>query len=781
MRRRGKFIVAVVAGAFLTALATHRFLSAGERAVEAARRELRQQGFKTDLTEFDFSTSADASARAEVLLAVARTREPILMEMVASNSAAVLWRDGSLQEVDGQQSLPALEESLDEEKSELDAACQAALSGPIRFNTEARHGFDMLLPHLPAVKSLARLLASRVIVNLRHNSNDTAWTNLLALTRLVSAWSPDAAEVSHLVRCQVAATGFDAVWQALQAGCWDESRLAVLQQEWESVDFLGGLPETAAFERAGALALCRQERERPKPGFSLKTVLQSPRSAWWEWAEVRRRFHYRNFGGYNDEKSVLLHYRDRELLLRRVAQSQTWAAIKDLPGVTNPIPLRGLAAGAVQMRLDHKALTLHWLHWTLGDSGLVGLAAEMEARRRLVVAAIALERYRRLHGSFPQTPGALVPALLKSEPLDFADGQPIRYHLGQDGRFLLYSVGLDLVDNGGIVPQAAETGAPKSWDPPGIRPGADLVWPLPAAPKEVAARRANEEKARAAAQLSAEQAEAAEEERREAKRRATVQKLLSTKQPERKTEPSVDNRPLSAVLRNVKTTGTNSLTLDQLLTLKRVSIDEGAFIAAFELPIRYEALTNLGALELLVDAPLAEDEADEKKPDILVNPPSPEATFQDCVRASNGNCLLEWNTLFEPYGAHALQAQLRYHSTNWHQIIELRGPVAPFFSSNLCQFSESDGVFTSRGAFVHARLPESNATYTVELKSEAGEEVRTFRGTTTNGWIEVDWDARDARGILFTNDSLDAIYHITLPQSERSQTIKTFLNRFGRE
>ena len=76
-------------------------------------------------------------------------------------------------------------------------------------------------------------------------------------------------------------------------------------------------------------------------------------------------------------------------------------------------------------------------------------AAEAESLRRLIVTGIALERYFLQHSNYPPALAELVPKYLSTAPVDFIDGQELRYRLGKDGRFILYSIGLDGFDNGG--------------------------------------------------------------------------------------------------------------------------------------------------------------------------------------------------------------------------------------------------------------------------------------------------------------------------------------------
>src|SRR5439155_12310102 len=107
---------------------------------------------------------------------------------------------------------------------------------------------------------------------------------------------------------------------------------------------------------------------------------------------------------------------------------------------------------------------------------------------------------------------------------------------------------------------------------------------------------------------------------------------------------TMEGRPLTQILSNQAITGP-PLRLDQMLTLRRVAREGDADIATFELPICYAALTNIGTLRLLCDADRSEKAGNE-------------ALIQERQRATDGNCLLLWNTSFDPPGQHFLQAEI---------------------------------------------------------------------------------------------------------------------------
>jgi hypothetical protein len=104
----------------------------------------------------------------------------------------------------------------------------------------------------------------------------------------------------------------------------------------------------------------------------------------------------------------------------------------------------------------------------------------------------------------------------------------------------------------------------------------------------------------------------------------------------------------------------------------------------------------------------------------------------------------------------------------------------PFFSSNLCQFIPASTLWDDTGAYIDAcRLAESNAVYSIEIKTKSGALLKTFDGRATNGIIHADWDLLDDRGQKYTNHSFVSFFHITLPGSGRSQTLRQPQNKLG--
>jgi hypothetical protein len=68
---------------------------------------------------------------------------------------------------------------------------------------------------------------------------------------------------------------------------------------------------------------------------------------------------------------------------------------------------------------------------------------------RLLATQLALQAYHLNHGTYPSTLIELIPKYLPSVPIDpFSDEQPLKYRI-DGGKYLLYSIGPDAVDDGG--------------------------------------------------------------------------------------------------------------------------------------------------------------------------------------------------------------------------------------------------------------------------------------------------------------------------------------------
>jgi hypothetical protein len=83
--------------------------------------------------------------------------------------------------------------------------------------------------------------------------------------------------------------------------------------------------------------------------------------------------------------------------------------------------------------------------------------ASADARQQLPIALLALHRHRARTGSFPENVTELSPDSLSAVPLEPFSGEPLRMRRA-DGRVILYSVGPDGKDSGGLSTNESKLG-----------------------------------------------------------------------------------------------------------------------------------------------------------------------------------------------------------------------------------------------------------------------------------------------------------------------------------
>ena len=751
---------------------------AARRAVAETRQLLRQQGFKTDVEQFDFSTSQEFRIReAAITNAFVRfnfQNDQNLMEPMGNNSAVVVWKQPTLKNEfpnwPDQRVQLAWEEfrtGINSNGADIDAATAAVVSGPLRFNLDASRGSAMLLRHLATLKKLEQMLGNRMVLELHDGDLAGAFTNLLAATRVATDYEPEPVGISHLVRMGCAVLAFNATWQALQTNGWSEAQLSRLQAEWERMNLFENLPEATAFKRAGAVLACKWEREQSVSflngtAFSayLSYVRQQPGFFLTDLKAYGQRADYARRGSYEDENDLLIFFRNREIEFRRAICETNWLQMRALPGVTNHVFFFSKQRiSRVQSLLNMQELGAAV---AMIQNSFLGSAAKTEALRRIVITALALERFHNQHAAYPKTLAELTPDFLPTPPVDFMDGQPLRYRLNDDGRFQLYSIGLDCVDNGGRMhhPKLTATGFDASYSPNVRLPQEDLVWPLPASESDVLARRAEQQAA--ANQSTDETGEmlAQSQWNHATRHQMDAEKILAEPAITNVADSLVDGRMLSERLHNPMV-GTNRLSLCQLLTLNQIVTGAEPETFTFELPIAYAAMTNLGSLNLFVDA-----NNDDFDGGAL-------AQQAECVpNETNGNCRLVWSTLYESPGLHAVQAGLTVEALPPDKQ-DFSGPFRAVQITNFCQFSAASATYdVERGALFQARLPEKNGTYEIECVTTNGVHLKTLAGSTTNGEFKIIWDLVPDDGKKLNGETFNSTVKISLPDSGRTQTMR---------
>lgn len=164
--------------------------------------------------------------------------------------------------------------------------------------------------------------------------------------------------------------------------------------------------------------------------------------------------------------------RETEILLANFAREHNWKETRK-EAMRHGRPNEGseFAASSSKSIYDRARFL-----FTLAPEGIARVdllqAFQAQAEARLAIAAVALHRYSVVHKSYPKSLEAIVPRFIGRVPLDPMDGEPLKYHLLENGKFLLYSSGTDGEDSGGSVEVPEENAStPNLWNT------ADVIWP----------------------------------------------------------------------------------------------------------------------------------------------------------------------------------------------------------------------------------------------------------------------------------------------------------------
>jgi hypothetical protein len=328
---------------------------------------------------------------------------------------------------------------------------------PIQYDTGP--AFAILLPHLAAEKRYAQVLQLRAIAELQNGASEKALADVKLMMRLTDASRTEPFLISHLVRIAILQITLQPIYEGLAERKWSDSQLADLDSELAKLDFLAdyktGIRGCPAFDIA-AIEFFRHLHDYPQdldlkrphfyflvPFFSLVQMLSNLSS---DEDHKMKGFQILalSFGpsGWLDQNELNLCRLYMELYLPIVDQDAE---------IISPARVRA-AEDALGQAVKHQ--TPENVFETLFVPGLGSASiriARAQTSANLARVAIALERYRLVHGEFPESLDALAPQFTGKIPHDVINGQPLKYRREADGQFTLYSVGWNEADDGGVV------------------------------------------------------------------------------------------------------------------------------------------------------------------------------------------------------------------------------------------------------------------------------------------------------------------------------------------
>jgi hypothetical protein len=284
-------------------------------------------------------------------------------------------------------------------------------------------------PHLPVLKRVGMVLGLRALTELAQGDARSAAGDLHLLTALANELAQEPCQAAYWTRVEILGFARQVLWEGLTDHRWSDRQLQDFQDYWRDFDLMRDLSKPLLLDRAHGEYL-----------FGLLFKRQATVSGW-------------RFGpglgnallpyvlrwmpsGWMDRERMTYHQRFDEGLLRGL----------------------GANAGNLRPRIVQQAADHSWPVWrhTLLASRLLESpvesiieAALAQTRINEAIVACGLERYRLEHGGFPASLAVLCPQYLGQIPTDLITGMPLHYRPGNDGSYLLYSVGWNEKDEGG--------------------------------------------------------------------------------------------------------------------------------------------------------------------------------------------------------------------------------------------------------------------------------------------------------------------------------------------
>jgi hypothetical protein len=336
----------------------------------------------------------------------------------------------------------------------------------IRYDNDDPAG--ILLPHLGFIKRVCQILTARSAAHLAIGQAEPAFNDVMLMFRLVDASKSEPFLISHLVRVAGLQMTMQAIWEGFIGRQWSDVQLRALQARLGEFNLLEDLKRSLEAERAEAnrtidQVRVRRDLERVSHDFASGGVdsgidwVREPAVVYKVCPAGWYYFEQLNYNRMFDEWIMTgFNAPDRRVYAKRCEDNGRQINV----AFTGAL----IAKHRVFARLLLPAL-----------SGTIKKIALAQNAVDEAIVACALERFRLSNAQYPESLDALAPQFISKLPHDIINGERLKYRRAEDGKFVLYSVGWNEVDDGGVI--ARTEGSPNKVQD--IAQG-DWVWPLPA-------------------------------------------------------------------------------------------------------------------------------------------------------------------------------------------------------------------------------------------------------------------------------------------------------------
>jgi hypothetical protein len=338
------------------------------------------------------------------------------------------------------------------------AIVRQALQRPCaRMQGNYAEPFEIPIPNFVTLRSLAQTLGARAQCHFLLGQPEEALRDLTFMhdvCRPIMEENKPMTLVSAMINVAVRGLYAGIIADGIRLQAWREPQLAALEEQLKQINLLP--PAKQAFELE-LVEHCHnlETALAPREAYLASTISRPCKTYWWT----------------DLKDSVIARLIPRGWVYHNlVAFVYLESKATSVTDVANQIVFPDKFS-------DLNKTVAHFSHWS-PYTFTVGLMApnysraiETTAHNQTLVnqalIACALERYRLARGEYPETLDALIPQFIGKIPHDVIGGQPPHYHRTAEGTFILYSIGWDGRDNGGVRGSARGQTVPDG----------DWVWP----------------------------------------------------------------------------------------------------------------------------------------------------------------------------------------------------------------------------------------------------------------------------------------------------------------
>ncbi len=306
---------------------------------------------------------------------------------------------------------------------------------PLNYDSEFPGA--ILLPHLAALKRCSQVLQLRAIAELQNGQSEKALDDVKLSLHLADSIRTEPFLISHLVRIAILQITLQPVYEGLAEHKWSDAQLAELETDLAKLDFVadyglamrgemglqGGNIDYLNHNRRELSNIAFESDVSPPPPFISSLIPTG-------WFYQNRLNCARMMVEYDIPRADVNQHTVSPAGVRRAEQAQR-----------------------AEQRRTRRTTPYNFLEKlmlpALGNA--VKKFAYAQSSVDLARVAIALERYRLAHGEYPESLDALAPQFEEKVPHDVIGGGPLKYRRTSDGQFVLYSVGWNERDDGGVV------------------------------------------------------------------------------------------------------------------------------------------------------------------------------------------------------------------------------------------------------------------------------------------------------------------------------------------